>query len=225
MELDSVTIFLDESIHPAKTNLTFVGAAAVLDPPEAEGKIVEKFQELSIEQHRWRDLKKFEEFRAAGFHFTADNEDIRKSFIDVLANIEYRSHIVYSGNPYSLDEVDLLINLYFHLLKGIIQRYENYEVTLVFEQNQKMDKLYRPLVAKLQEELVSAGVTVSITVLRGKKSDPILAIPDYVMGLAAARLADDSTDYKRVRFTDVARDLAHIMDFDAGRHSKRGKLD
>lgn len=228
---EKVFVFLDESIKPAHSILTYVAAVVVHNPAVAEHKISELFEGLAAEPHRWtRDSdgsgnERFTDFLKEGFHYTTNDLTIQKDFIDLICTLEYSAHVGYSANPHNLGEVDLLVTLFSQILSSVLMHYRENHVVLIFEQKEEMDDLYKPLVDAIAAEVLKGrGVRVSYTVLLGAKEDPCVAIADYVMGVAAAGLASNAQHFHQVRYADVSHNLAQLFDLDIAKNARRGRL-
>ena len=222
---ESVTIFLDESYGPSKTALTMVCAVVFAELELSEKSLAMRYKQLAVEPHRWDSTKKFLRFRKDGFHYTTDTDQVRDLFLDDAAHLDFRAHLAYSANPFNLSNTDLLINLYRAILVPIFSRYSKCSVTLVFEQEQQMDSHYQALVDDIRGEFEREKRALpDVSVLRGTKRAPLLAISDYVMGVAASTVAAQPHNYHQVRLLGMARYIAHVLNLDSQEHSRRGKI-
>lgn len=208
-------LFLDESGTAPSDPLTLVGATAYHDVAAAESAIVDAHGRALGDVSLWPDPAKRERFSRVGFHFTEDSESVRSAFLDTLDSIEYRAYAAYAKNGAQRDTTDLLVAMYGTLLSSVLVRYRDYALTVVFEQNTRMDPLYGKIWSVLQGTV--AG-TDSATVLRGAKSAPCLAATDYVLGVTRVHLSGKALDFQERRFVAMGRNYAYLIDFDDDRH-------
>ncbi|WP_427889391.1 hypothetical protein ACQHIV_39210 [Kribbella sp. GL6] len=210
-----VFLFLDESGTAPSDPLTMVGATAFHDIDKAEAAIIEAHGRALGDASLWRSSARRRKFSEVGFHFTEDSESVRSAFLSALDSIDYRAYAAYAKNDEQRSTTDLIVAMYGTLLSSVLARYQEYTLTVVFEQNSTMDSLYGKIWSVLQDTI--RGIE-SATALRGTKSAPCLAATDYVLGVTRAHLLEGASDFQERRFVALGRSYAYLIDFDDDRH-------
>lgn len=195
--------------------MTLVGATAYHDVAKAEKAITEAHARTLGDASLWPSPSKRLRFLKTGFHFADDSESVKNTFISTLDQLEFRAYAAYSRNREERDTTDLLVAMYGILLTSVLARYRNCALTVVFEQNSKLDPLYGKIWSVLQRRVSDIESAVA---LRGDKTAPCLAATDYVLGITRVHLSGNALDYQERRFAALGRNYAYLIDFDDDRH-------
>lgn len=210
-----VHIFFDESGTSSSDRFLLAGATAYYEVAAAEERIREARDRALGDSALWSRPSARSAFETTGFHYTEDNESVRQVLLNTLETVEFRAYCAYSKNERGTDNVDRLINMYAVLLRGLALRYREHRLVFVFEENNSMDRLYSKIWAQVAAEL---EVELDVTVLRGKKDAPCLAVTDYVLGVTRQHMAEDAREFEQRRFASLGSKYAYLIDFDDDRH-------
>lgn len=220
---------LDESGTHVSSTVMLVGLAVVPDIASINGRIREYAGQLLADGSLWDTSHKKEEFRARGFHFADDNEDVRSKFISEMRSLDYRAHVAYSKLVTRVDPLVLQTNMFYCLIRNVLMRYRHRDLDFVFEQGDH-DHLPSRIVAQARQDMLheTGTLTPSASVYIGTKKLEALAIIDYVMGVCSRYIEKERPTaglYFR-HFSRIMPSLAHVFNFDEVVHAshKRGVL-
>lgn len=214
-EPPEIFLFLDESGTSSQDRVTLVGATAFHDVASAEATIAAVHSRVLGDSALWPEGSKRERFSKKGFHFTEDSESVRGQLLSALATLDFRAYAAYASNDRSRGMTELLTGMYGTLLRSVLLRYRDYRVTVVFEQNPSMDKLYGKLWSVLRRSVRGAD---DARAYLGTKAAPCLAVTDYVLGVTRAGLSDEAREFEKGRFAGLGRNYAYLIDYDDDRH-------
>jgi hypothetical protein len=224
-----VTALLDESGTHLSSTVMLVGLVVVPNIASINGRIREYAEQLLADGSVWDTSHKKEEFRARGFHFAHDNEDVRSEFISEMRSLDYRAHVAYSRLVTRVHPLVLQTNMFYCLVRNVLMRYRHRDLDFVFEQGDH-DHLPARIVAQARQDILhETGTQTSLaSVYIGTKKLDALAITDYVMGVCSRYIEQErptaGMDFRR--FQRITPSLAHVFNFDEVVHAshKRGVL-
>jgi len=191
-----------------------VGAVAFQDTQRAEQLIKAAYERALGDASLWPNAEKRLAFSEVGFHFTEDSESVKQILLTLLGELEFRAYVAFARNDPSSDSVERLVAMYGTLLSSVFLRYRDAKLTVVFEENSSMDRLY----GKLWQVLTSDISLPHAAAYRGSKAVPCLAVIDYVLGVTRIHLAGGAHDFQENRYVALGRNLAYLIDFDDDRH-------
>lgn len=187
---------------------------AFQDTPRAEQLIKAAYEKALGDASLWPNEEKRRAFSEVGFHFTEDSESVKQILLALLGELEFRAYVAFARNDQSSDGVERLVAMYGTLLSSVLLRYRDAKLTVVFEENSSMDRLY----GKMWQVLTSDISLRDAAAYRGSKAAPCLAVIDYVLGVTRIHLAGDAHDFQENRYVALGRNLAYLIDFDDDRH-------
>ncbi len=219
-----ITVFLDESGIHADSEQVLVGAVVTPDVKELEAQLVKVHSDVLADDMHWNNYVKRGEFETQGFHHCEDSESVRGAFVGAMRKMDFRAHVVFSRRESGVEDVDLLLNMYYVLIRNILIRYQTVEVLFVFENESRLDNLYSRIVEIAREDLKHVGVA---NVCIGKKTAPVLAVVDYTLALVGIGLSGEKKEIQQFKLDRVkygmAVHLAHLFDFDKQAHKSARK--
>lgn len=220
-----ITVFLDESGTHAVSSGILVGAVVTPDAALLEEQVVAAHHNLLADGIYWHNDAKRLEFATKGFHHSEDNDTLRQAFVQAFRAMDFRAHVAFSRRASGVDDVSLMVNMYYTLVRNIILRYRTSEILFVFEEESRLDGLYSGIVEVAREDLAAvAGIELQIAVKIGTKAAPALSIVDYVLALSGMALFEHLRPFEKSQINhglDVH--LAHLIDFDRRVHQSARK--
>jgi hypothetical protein len=221
-----VTALLDESGPYLSSTVMLVGLVVVPDIASISRRVREYAEQLLADGSMWDTSHRKEKFRARGFHFTDDNEDVKLKFISEMTSLDYRAHVAYSKLVTRVRPVVLQTNMFYCLVRNVLMRYRHRDLDFVFEQGDH-DELPSRIVAQARQDILreTGTLTPLARVYIGSKKLEALAIPDYVMGVCS-RYIEQKRPMDSRRLQMIMPNLAHVFNFDDVVHAshKRGVL-
>lgn len=170
---------------------------------------------------------------AKGLHFTDAHEELKSEYIKALPSLPFRAYVSYAKliepSEYNVVYCRLLSSLLKHRLMGC----DRAEVTIVIEGNQKVSVgSLEVLLAKTYAELEEANqrrplASPSMTIV-GKREQPSLSVPDFLLGLFADYASREYSQQKggptesvRNRFERLRDKFRLIVDVDTNSYYSR----
>lgn len=220
-----ITVFLDESGTHATSQGILVGAVVSPDAAVLEQEVIAAYGDVLADGVYWHESDKRTEFATRGFHHADDNDTIRQAFVQAFRSMDFRAHVAFSRRASAVDDVTLMVNMYYTLVRNIVLRYRTSEILFVFEEESRMDGLYAAIVEVACDDLSNvAGVELHVHTQIGTKAAPALALVDYVLALSSMALFASPRPFEQSRINhglDVH--LAHLIDFDRRLHQSARK--
>lgn len=220
-----ITVFLDESGTHAASSGVLVGAVVTPDAAALEEQVVAAHENMLADGVYWHEAEKRPEFAARGFHHSDDNDTLRQAFVQAFRTMDFRAHVAFSRRASAIDDVSLMVNMYYTLVRNLILRYRTSEIRFVFEEEPRLDNLYAGIVEVAREDLATiAGVELRVSASIGTKAAPALSIVDYVLALSGMALFGHPRPFEKSQINhglDVH--LAHLIDFDRRVHQSARK--
>lgn len=227
-----VTAYLDESGTHAGSARVMIGAIATMNGSEMDRIVEERVADLLADDDLWiSPVGKREDFRRRGFHHSEDDDTVRGRFQETLGQIEFRAHVCHSRRAIELSDEELLIVMYYTVVRNLLRRYAGQELELVFEENPSLNSLYGQLTAHAVENLDEMNQARAEVAARiGTKPSAGLSVVDYVLAFTGHYLDDQDANalagrrpktFQLARFETLKRDMAHLVDFDLAAHQGR----
>lgn len=195
-----VTIVFDESGIDSAFGPVFSLCCAVIDDADGVRRRIEDLQHRVLaDPFVARREGKLE---SRGFHFSDDSEEVRTDFIRLLASLPVRAFVVY-GQPSSSFPYEKLYADCFHwLLRDRFYGTDRRTVEIVCEENPQVKKaVLEGAVATMYRTLECIGSRrplrrPSVRCL-GKLAEPLLCLPDYLLGVFGAYALSQARADKR----------------------------
>jgi RNA-directed DNA polymerase len=165
-----------------------------------------------------------------GFHHTDDPEDVRTSFIKLLAELPIRGFLAYGSKPETMSYANAYHQVFAWLLKRRFFAADRRTVHVMYEENPNVvhDKLNALMVQLfLSLELSGSRRPRDLPTLKraSKADEPLLAVPDYLLGVFGAYALSEATPQRREtvtkRFERLRDRFRLIGSLNAGVHYSR----
>lgn len=224
----AVIAYFDETGTDLGSTRVMVGAAVTLDGVGLEQRVTARSQEVAADSSMWPVAEKRPKFVAAGFHHNEDDETVRDRFLETMRTLDFRAHVLYSHRAIKgLDDTDLLLTMYFTLVRNLLRRYAGEDVDLIFETKSELDPYYGRIVLHAVESLarIDAPRPSSASARIGMKPMGGLSVIDYTLAVTEAHIrsltGSNEAPFRQARFTRVGTHMAHLMDFDTAAHRRK----
>jgi len=185
-----------------------------LERSEIERKLEQKYQEARL-RPGFSAMPKYQKFVRQGFHYCNDPIEIQIEFIELLIRTTgIKAFLIHTDRTTlaGVSEVKQLLFIYERLAFIIARRFQMCKsVDFVLEENQSL----RPFMGELEDRVRKDSQRITLPECRfqqqAKSSGSLLAISDYVLGIAAKWLKEGmSTDPCDLRFRQL-KDIQHLV--------------
>lgn len=220
-----IGVFLDESGTHDGAEAVLAGAVVTPDIAEMERQVVDAAQDALADDFLWPSREKRADFERKGFHHSDDQPATQERFLLAIRRMDYRAHVVFSRHASGVEGVELLVNMYYTLVRNIMLRYRTEEIWFIFEEESRMDSIYSRIVGAAREDIQSSlDVRVEARAARATKRAPILGVVDYVLAVTNHALASEARAFEVGRLNrGLPGHLAHLIDFDRAVHRSSRK--
>lgn len=167
---------------------------------------------------RARDLAK------KGIHFTDNHDEVRSRVIEIFSRLPFRAYVAL-GSCTNDTYLPVFTSLAHRLLAPRLLRHYQRSVSCIFERNSKVTQASLDRIASAIASNVQARgrrLSYPLSISTGSKQDnPDLALPDYVLGILGAHVADPGADHAAKRFERFRSRIRLIHDMDTNAHFAR----
>ncbi|ROR83251.1 hypothetical protein SAMN06295974_1317 [Plantibacter flavus] len=222
---EGISVFLDESGTHHGAEVVLAGAVVTPHAALMEAQVVAAAHDAIADPALWPTFEKMTAFERSGFHYSADQPSTRDQFLLAMRRMDYRAHVAFSRHASGVEGVELLVNMYYTLVRNILLRYRTEVIVFAFEEESRMNSLYSRIVGAARDDVANTlGLRVDATAVRANKRAPILGVVDYVLAVAGHALATQPKAYEVGRFNrGLPAHLAHLIDFDRAVHRSSRK--
>lgn len=219
-------LFFDESGTHESSPLMLAGAVEIGNLPLVSDGVQSLQRRALASSHLWQgNQSKRASFAQRGFHYTEDNAGVQGMLVNGFSELPFRSSVMFSRRSIDLRTTDMLINMYFAMVRNYARKHRSRKIVFVFEENSALNDVYSRIVASAMESLHS-DIPEHVTLI-GTKPSAGLSLVDYLLGIVAARLTHyynitgQVHPYKISHYESLATRISHVLDFDAGVHRSR----
>jgi len=193
-------MLFDESAVPTNSGSVFSMCCVVLDDPDgvrAQLKaLLKRYLADPFASGRKDTLKR------KGFHYTDDAEEIRTDLVKLMTELPLRAFVAYGVRPEGAAYQDAYTSLFSRLARDRFFAADRRRVELVYEENpQVKHSSLNEAIEQLYASMYRLGARrpASQPTLRraSKLAEPLLALPDYFLGVFGAFALSEIRPEKR----------------------------
>jgi hypothetical protein len=224
-----VTFAVDETKASAPGEIAAVAVVRVDDPPVVETELPRLFERLR-RHPTFREIASFSGSHRVGFHFQEDIPDVQQLVLTTLQGMPFEAYLAFTANGPSDSGYAWYDRLLRLILPDRLAEVRHRDALVVVEAHDRLSGA--PRVEAVIDECVQRSRRDAryphsgrVVVCRGGKSNPLLAIPDYVLG-AFRRFWQKGCPGEEVLDTRLYRMIEPrvrlIVDADSGERLHRG---
>jgi hypothetical protein len=182
-------LFLDETGFDEKSSYAAVGCIIVDQPQPIRDSILALRDQCLHDPFLALHSKAVRELESHGFHYSGDHPEVRQRFIELLMKVTFEAYVCLTKKPSPFDHAACYDRLFGRLLFERLRANRHRGVHICFEQtdSRRLRRLEasRSIVARCVKEISKdrAGPPVAWTIDTGDKTEPCLAVADYVTAI------------------------------------------
>ena len=183
--MELISVYLDEGALDGPARAPSACAVVVGDHEHIARQIDTLIRELVLDP-AFEHEPNYENFAKNGFHHCDDNTLAVTRFIELLPDLDFEWWCAVDLSQQITDPYEQLPAQFQWLATNILKKYRNFQVEFIFEQNERLNRLYPEIIRRATVD--SGRPTGSETVRIASKQNRILSIADYCIAISSQAL-------------------------------------